>query len=73
MDGELRRLVKNGAIKKVPYKPRCVLALWAVPKKSGKLRLVVDCQPINSQMDVPSFNQEGVSVVAELIQQELPL
>ena len=35
VDGELHHLVKNGAIKKVPYKPRCVLALRAVPRKVG--------------------------------------
>ena len=40
------------------------------PKKGGKLRLVMDCRPINVNMETPKFAQEWIPVMSELIQSE---
>ena len=69
VDSELQRLLSIGAIEKVSNKPHCVLALSVVPKKNRKLRLVTDCRPINIHIDTPSFTQEGIPAVSELIQE----
>ena len=68
VDTELRRLCDNKAIKKVQTQPKNVLALKVIPKKNGKLRLVVDCRPVNDHMIVPKFSQEGIVAVSELIE-----
>ena len=41
-----------------------------VPKKNGKNRLVTDCRPVNTHLNVPSFTQKGVTAVAEMIQKD---
>ena len=70
VDSQGEKLVNDGAVKEVNYKPKCILALQCVPKKGGKLRLVLDCRPINNDMKTPKFTQEGVTVVSELIEAE---
>ena len=52
----------------VSTKPKCVLPLSCVPKKNGKSRLVLDCRHINSCIQCPSFQQEGIPAVEALIQ-----
>ena len=42
IDKELEDLCKGGAISEVKNKPYCVSPLNCVPKKKGKLRLIVD-------------------------------
>ena len=68
IESEINRLLTLGAIKQVDFQPKCILAMRAIPKKSGAHRLVVDCRPINVNMVVPKFHQEGIKVVSELIQ-----
>ena len=67
---ELTRLLSIDAIREVRYRPKCVLAMRAVPKKNGKLRLVTDCRPVNDHMAVPSLSQEGIAAVSDLILQD---
>ena len=67
---EINRLLSVGAIRESKIKPKCVLAMRAVPKKNNKHRLVIDCRHINSSMVKPSFSQEGITVVSQLIQEE---
>lgn len=45
----------------------CVLPISVVLKKSGKLRLVLDCRHVNEHIQCPSFKQEGVDSVAQQI------
>ena len=59
-DDELKKLVVTGAILPVSEIPKCTLAMSCVPKKNGKLRLVIDCRPLNKFTDCPSFTQEGI-------------
>ena len=65
---EIDKLVQAGTIAQVNTKPHCILAIQCVPKKNGKLRLVVDSRPVNQYIKTPKFNQDGISTVAELIQ-----
>lgn len=66
---ELDRLVQEGAISECKnFKPKCVLPITVVPKKNGKLRLVLDCRHTNGFMSVPKFSQEGIESVAQQIQ-----
>ena len=69
VDSEIERLSLVGAIVKTDVQPHCVFSMRTVPKKNKKLRLVVDCRPINVHLDVPSFSQEGISAVSESIQE----
>ena len=73
VDEEIQRLLKSGAIKQVKIQPKCVLSMRCVPKKNKKFRLVIDCRPINKFIDTPSFTQEGISAVAELIEPEVEI
>ena len=67
VDSQVGKLVQEGSLKEVNHKPQCVLALQCVPKKNQKLRLVVDCRPVNVNIDSPSFTQEGLKAVSQLI------
>lgn len=66
VDSEIQKLLLAGTIRKVNYIPRCVHPLKCVPKKN-KLRLVTDCRSLNQHIHTPSFTQEGIAAVAELI------
>ena len=70
VDKEIIRLLSIGAVEQVSYKPKCILSMRVVPKKSGKSHLVTDCRPVNSNIDCPSFTQEGISAVSNEIQQD---
>ena len=37
-------------------------------KKNGKQCLVVDCRPVNTNLETPLLTQEGLSPVSELIE-----
>ena len=68
VDSEIANLCATGAICPVKEKPKCVHAMRCVPKKGGKLRLVMDCRHVNKYIDTPSFNQEGINIPADLIE-----
>ena len=44
--------------------------IQCIPKKSGKLRLVIDCRHVNQFICAPRFKQEGIEVVAQLIEED---
>ena len=50
--------------------PHCVSALICVPKKGGKLRLVIDLRPLNEHIKCPYFKNEGIYTVCEFIEDE---
>ena len=68
VDSQIEKLVKEKSLCEVSQKPHCVLALQCVPKKNGKQHLVVDCRPVNVSNNTPSFTQEGLKAVTELIE-----
>lgn len=70
IDEEIKSLLESNTIRKVDFKPYCVHPLKCVPKKKNKLRLVTDCRQINLHIDTPTFTQEGIAGVAELIKPE---
>jgi hypothetical protein len=51
----VQALVRAGAVKHVLEKPRCVSPLAVVPKKGGKLRLILNLQHVNKYLSVPKF------------------
>ena len=69
VDNKIKELVSQGAIKEVCSQPECVLPIQIVPKKNGKLRLVVDCRHSNRFISAPRFKQEGIEAVASQIQE----
>ena len=69
VDEQIQKLVKEGSVAPVDFQPHCTLALSCVPKKSKKLRLVLDCHPVNDHIDCPTFTQVGISGVSALIQE----
>ena len=70
VNGEIEKLLSTGAIREVTERPHCILVISCVPKKNKKLRLVIDCRPINQQMETPAFTQEDIKSVVDLIQGE---
>ena len=70
IDQEIAELLKNGTVAESKTQPRCVLALQCVPKKGNKLRLVLDCRPVNENMITPKFSQEGISSVFDLVEKD---
>lgn len=68
VDSEIRKLFNNGAISKVNDKPFCVSALFTVPKKQKKLRLVIDLHPLNQHVNTPYFKNDGIDTVCDLIE-----
>ena len=68
IDQEISKLLEQRTVAKVNYKPKCILAIQCVPKKGGKLRLVLDCRPINRHINSPKFTQEGIAAVSDLIE-----
>ena len=68
IDVQIRKLLDTGAIKLCDKKPTCVLPIQCVPKKNGKLRMVLDCRYVNNFISAPKFKQEGIEAVASQIQ-----
>ena len=64
---ELHKLEINGAIRRVQSKPMCVSPIKCVRKKNGKYRLVTDLRLLNSCIDTPSFQNEGINTVSSTV------
>ncbi len=64
---EFKQLVKSGAIKKQSFAPKCVSPIGVVPKRGGKLRLIVDLRRINTFCDVPKFRYDDIDTLSEFI------
>ena len=65
---ELEKLVQSGAIKKQSVAPTCVSPIGVVPKRGGKLRLIVDLRRINTFCEVPKFRYDDIDTLSEYIQ-----
>lgn len=65
---EVKKLLTSGAIKEVDKKPHCVSSINCVPKKGGKLRLVIDLRPLNEHINCPYYKNEGIDTVCDLVQ-----
>ena len=70
VEEELSRLIQSGAV--VQCDPKCpilcISPIHCVPKKGGKLRLIIDLRQINRHLTVPKFCYEDIQVVSLLIQ-----
>ena len=67
VDNEIQKLLREGFVCKVKQQPQCVLPIQTVPRKSGKLRLVIDCRYVNRHIEAPKFKQEWIEAVANQI------
>ena len=56
----VRALHSAGAVGKVTDRPHCVSPLSVVPKKNGKLRLVLNLRHVNRHLVVPRFRYESL-------------
>ena len=68
IQAEINDLLQSGAIREVFEPPTCISPIGCVPKKGGKLRLIVDLRVINQACDVPKFQYEDINTVVEYIQ-----
>ena len=68
VDEQISKLLKSHTVRVSDVKPRCILALQCVPKKNNKIRLVMDCRPINLYMNTPKFSQEGIDAVIDIVE-----
>jgi hypothetical protein len=69
IDNEIHELLKSGAIKRCEKGevPWCVSPIKTVKGRKGKRRLITDLRGVNTYIEVPKFSQEGIEVVADLI------
>ena len=58
VSGCVKELLAVGAAKKWPHRPKVVNPLNVVPKKNGKLRLILDQRHVNEFLKVPKFKFE---------------
>ena len=67
---EVKSLLKKGAITVVPYgnEEGFLSQLFAVPKKNGEIRPVVNLKSLNSFVKQESFKMEGIPTLKELLQ-----
>ena len=58
VDKEIHDLVAYGVIKRFETGtvPHCISPIKYVPKRNGKLRMVVDLRYVNNYIDVPKFS-----------------
>lgn len=65
---QIKELLKQGAINKVTSPPRVVNPLNVVPKKGGKLRLILDLRHVNTYLQFPKFKLESLKALESLAQ-----
>lgn len=66
----IARLVKDGAVRQLSYKPRYVSSIKTVPKKPGsyeKYRMITNLFFLNQYVITPKFQYDSFNNVAELI------
>lgn len=68
IDSEISRLLGMDCIERVNCQPMYVNPIKCVPKKSGKFRLITDLRVLNNHCVVPSFKNEDIRTVADLVQ-----
>ncbi len=68
VSAELKKLLQYGVISACQDRPTCVSTINVVPKRGGKLRLVVDLRHLNEFSSAPKFRYENIETVCELVQ-----
>ena len=66
---EVNKLLHKGAVEKIePEGPGFYSRIFLVPKKNGKLRLIIDLSRLNTFLDIQSFRMETANKVRQTIQ-----
>ena len=68
VDNEIKDLLSSGAIQTCENAPLCVSPISCVPKRGGKLRMVIDLRRVNSYVAAPKFRSEDIRTVCSEIQ-----
>ena len=65
LEEEVKELLLKGAVEKInPEDPGFYSRIFLVPKKIGKLRLIIDLSKLNSFLDIQSFKMETANTSA---------
>lgn len=64
----INELLQQGAIERTTTIPKCVSPIAVVPKKNGKLRMVLNLKRLNQQVIAPRFRYENLSTLHETLQ-----
>ena len=78
IQSQVSKLLKDGAIKKLDYRPDYVSKIKCVPKKqniyqkvkSDPFRLIIDLSFFNTQVKTPKFQYDGFAKVARIIEKD---
>ena len=66
---EVNKLLLKGAVEKIePEGPGFYSRIFLVPKKNGKLRLIIDLSRLNTFLEIQSFKMETANKVRQAIQ-----
>ena len=66
---EVNKLLHKGSVEKIePEGPGFYSRIFLVPKKNGKLRLIIDLSRLNTFLDIQSFRIETANKVRQTIQ-----
>ena len=68
LEEEVIKLIQKGAVERInPEVPGYHSRIFLVPKKNGKLRLIIDLSKLNSFLKIQSFSVETVNKVRQAI------
>ena len=68
LEEEVKELLLKGAVDKInPEDPGFYSRIFLVPKKNGKLRLIIDLSKLNSFLNIQSFKMETANKVRQSI------
>ena len=68
LEEEVKELLLKGAVEKInPEDPGFYSRIFLVPKKNGKLRLIIDLSKLNSFLNIQSFKMETANKVRQSI------
>ena len=68
LEEEVKELLLKGAVEKInPEDPGFYSQIFLVPKKNGKLRLIIDLSKLNSFLNIQSFKMETANKVRQSI------
>ena len=68
LDETIQTLLAKQAIREVPHSdPVHFSRVFLVPKKNGKLRMVIDLSQLNAWIDCPSFKMDHAQVVRDAL------
>ena len=69
LEEEVKKLLLKGAVEKInPEGPGFYSRIFLVPKKNGKLRLIIDLSKLNAFLNIQSFKMETANKVRHSIQ-----